>query len=300
MKKAEWIWLSLFLVAIPAALSPSSAWALPCGDNLPPGSDTPCACGDTVVTDTLLKASDPVTRVTCGPMNSGPDRIALSVAAGVTLDMSSPSVRIRCGMGVMGIAILGPDVTIDGGSSIIDGCHPGVHIPVGSDAARIDRLVVRKSMGTSFLVEGDQTTLVRNLCDDTQGGAGIAVLGDGNVLDANYCQGSKGNGILVLGNDNTLTRNLCRNNEQHGIHVTMGTGNVLEGNLCQGNVMDGIVVATGGNTLNRNQARANGGSGVVSPPHVVNKTDLRNYGNGNRGQFQCQINGKSSKNGKYC
>jgi hypothetical protein len=51
-----------------------------------------------------------------------PNRVALSVAMRVRLDMSSPSLHIRCDGGVTGIEILGPDVTIAGSSSIIEGC----------------------------------------------------------------------------------------------------------------------------------------------------------------------------------
>lgn len=56
-------WLALpfsLLVFLLAAGAPGVAGAAECGDSAGPGgTDVPCSCGDRVITDTTLDATDP-------------------------------------------------------------------------------------------------------------------------------------------------------------------------------------------------------------------------------------------------
>jgi len=219
MKRAHWISMLLLVVAMLITFSAGSAWAgvpcllgLCCGDTTgPPGGlDVPCDCGDTVTTNTVLKASDPVTRKVCGPP------AALFVAGGVTLDMTSPSVHIRCAgkEDTVGIELIGDDVTIDGGSSIIDGCDVGVF--GFTSRSTIQLVFVRNGGDDGIELIGDDNVLVRNLCHNN-GSEGIHVFGDRNRLDRNYCRANGGHGIEVEGANNHLTHNLGYNNGEHGI-----------------------------------------------------------------------------------
>ena len=93
-----------------------------CGDTAHFGLDVPCACGDTVVTDTILDSSDPVLQGGCFP-------VGLLVAGGVTLDahaLNPPGPGLCDGSRgfATGIQILGSDVTIFRG--IIRGCGTGI------------------------------------------------------------------------------------------------------------------------------------------------------------------------------
>ncbi len=204
MKVAKRIGLLLFAVALLSTLSTISAWAKDCGDadagiGFP---DTPCACGDTVITDTVLNSFDPVVSEVCRGDHG------LSIASGVRLDMSSS--KIRCG-GVSeltrGISIDGDAVTIVGG--IIEFCRFGIVIDNTSNNT-ISRVFVRNNFLGIFVDDNSRPF-------------------NNNSLERNLCHNNVTQGIFVFGNDNTLTRNYCRGNGADGIRVN-GSANHLNHN----------------------------------------------------------------------
>jgi hypothetical protein len=215
MKKAHWIWLLLIGVAMLTTFSASSTWAKDCGDNTPPGTDTPCDCGDTVASDTVLDSSDPVLKGGCFP-------VGLLVAGGVKLDahLLNPPDPGLCDSSLgftTGIEILGNNVKILRG--IIRGCGTGILGFLSGNT--IERVTASGGM-TGFFIFGNNHTLSNNLCHDNVF-QGIVVIGNGNLLQRNYCarngQGEEGDGITVRGISNTLNTNRAHNNGRHGIFV---------------------------------------------------------------------------------
>lgn len=220
MRKADGIWLPLLGVAILATFSASNAWAKDCGDKTgqPGNFDVPCDCGDTVTTDTILKASDPVVTKVCFPTG-------LFVAGGVTLDASSAVIRCHTPPDFVttGFWIIGNDATIDGG--IIQGCGNGIFGV--TDGSTIERVTARGGSSAGINIHGDGNTLLHNLCDNNAFD-GIFVEGAHNTLERNYCKGNGSNGIFVLGGPlNNLKHNQGRNNSGHGVLV-LGDGNTTD------------------------------------------------------------------------
>jgi hypothetical protein len=214
MKQAKRIWLLLFGVVALTALLARGAWGDhrpgTCGDTAHLGLDVPCACGDTVVTDTILDAADPVLEGGCFP-------VGLRVTGGVTLDahaLNPPDPGLcdsRRGF-TTGIQILGSEVTIFRG--IIRGCGTGIF---GALAGSTIERVTAEGGSTGFFLFGNDHTFRNNLCHDNAV-QGLVVIGNGNVLERNYCaRNGQGDGITVLGTSNTLNTNLAHQNRRHGI-----------------------------------------------------------------------------------
>src|SRR5262245_26967902 len=126
MKNADWTGLLRVGGAILLTLVATTVvGAANCGDTTGAGgSDVPCQCGDTVTTNTILNATDPV--ASTGATDLCPFPAALFVAGDVTLDMNSRT--IRCG-GIddvtIGIWVMGDGATITNGT--IQDCNLGIY-----------------------------------------------------------------------------------------------------------------------------------------------------------------------------
>ena len=214
MKKIIRTWRLLFGVALLTTMPATGVWADhrpgTCGDTAHLGLDVPCACGDTVVTDTILDSSDPVLEGGCFP-------VGLVIAGGVTLDAHAlnppgPGLCDSSRGFTTGIEILGNDVTISHG--IIRGC--GTAIFGFLSGTTIERVTARDGE-TGFFMFGNNHTFRNNLCQDNSA-QGLVIIGNGNVLERNYCvRNGQGDGITVIGSSNTLKTNRAERNGRHGI-----------------------------------------------------------------------------------
>ena len=199
----------LLLVAVPMLMifATVSAWAADCGDTTGPGgTDVPCSCGDTVTTDTVLKASDPV-------VNNGCDSIGLNVAGGVQLD--GHLLKIECvGPLSIGLFLVGDSIEIS--RSRIRGCTDGIF--GNTSGSLIENVDAGHGVGTAFQIAGSNNTLRHNLCHDS-GGVGIVILGGNNTLERNYCHHNGDSGIFVFGSNNQLNTNVATHNGFRGIEA---------------------------------------------------------------------------------
>jgi hypothetical protein len=251
----------LVLALICLVLGPLPALAAECGGIIP------CDCGDTVVESRVLGGADPVTSTRNSDVCDTPE--ALTVQAGVTLDLGGRTIRCA-GLDAFqaGIIVGGPAAVTNG---TIANCDVGVFGET-SDVQVSDLRLLDGNAG--LLIVGNGWTVTRVGASNNVE-FNLAVVGNGHVLTNNRCEGSlTGFGIVILGNDSRL-----------------------EGNFCQRNAVDGILVLGSGHHLASNQGRTNGEFGIFAGDG--NTTDRRNYANGN-GLGNCEINGVSLANGKYC
>jgi parallel beta-helix repeat protein len=215
----------LLATAVLVTFSTSSAWAEDCGDGV-----GPCKCGDIVIADTTLTASDPVVNGVCSP-------VGLFVAAGVRLD--AHLLNMECGPPppppgsiTIGIWVIGDSVEIVRG--IIRGCGLGVF--GRTSHSLIQRVTAHESVvplpivfasGIGIFFIGADNTLLHNLCHNNPE-AGIVVIGDRNTLERNYCAKNGQDGIGVNGSFNQLNHNIGARNGGHGVFV-IGGDNLTDG-----------------------------------------------------------------------
>ena len=287
MKPTPWISVFLFSVVVFATFSAGGAWAAKdCGDDTPAGSDTPCDCGDTVTSDTVLDASDPVVNAVCSTT------FGLLIAGGVKLDAGSLNMRCATPEATIGLFITGPSASIRHG--IISGC--GFAVEAVTNNSTIERVTGRGGRGGFFIV-GDNNTVTKNLCFDHTvfgefEGVGISVDGDGNQITGNYCRNNRtGAAIALFGDHNTVSGNMCHGSDS-GINFK-GNFNKVAENHCRGNSGEGIVGQGSFNAIFSNRGVNNGVHGVfVNGGNNV--TDGKNYATGNRLAPQCSIDGNST------
>jgi hypothetical protein len=269
------------------------AWAADCGDDTPPATDTPCACGDRVTSDTTLDATDPVVDPLFPCLGDG-----LIVASGVNLDLggetitgsdSASGLRLQGSGGsvahgrIRGFAFgINSDGTISGWKIVPPGflgirvTGNGKGIDINANLTQIRDIAASLNEKDGVVVHGD-SNLVSRLSCSRNGDEGIVVIGDNNTVEHNVCDKNGGKGIVVVGDDNTLVRNY-------------GTGNAGTGVLGVGD----------GNDFQTNRATNNGGDGVIGKGTGLNSNG-RNYGTGNRGGTNCHIDGfPTTGGGRYC
>lgn len=172
----------------------STAGTKDCGDTAgPDGDDVPCACGDRVVANTTLTASDPVTGVQCTGRG-------LSVASGVTLNLGGFTLN---GSGVeSGIEALGDAMVANGQ---VNGFGTGIHVATG--VVQLTNIKATGALGAGLVAgaAGGATAPVVSLSGadasvSDSGGTGIHVHpGAQLALDGVSVMGNAGVGIEVHG-----------------------------------------------------------------------------------------------------
>ncbi len=262
-----------------------------CGDTAGPlKTRVPCACGDTVVTSTRLRSSDPVVTVAC----TETDEALIIGANNITIDCRGLSIR--------------------GGSEDFFALHG-----VFSDR---NSVTIRNCTVQFFIdgieVLGDRNRILANVALDTFGG--IVVAGDDNRVEGNRSERALLEGLLVLeglrnvvtknrathcfdgivfsGERGWITYNVTNNNERTGIDVVDGSTNLLLGNTANANgdgegpqSGDGFVVEVPGNTLIGNYANNNEAKGFCVVPGNIGALNLV-HGNDESPQtdFACELN----------
>lgn len=247
-------------------------WAANCGDTAGPGGTrVACACGDTVVTDTVLKSTDPV--VSTGPGD---------VCAGGGLSFGAPDLTLDC----KGLMLRGPG--IGAGIGISEASQPGTTIQgcgvvafnLGIRGGGAETTVVNsKAVGNDYgiFLDGVSQRAERNQGESND--YGMYVSGSASVVTQNRLIGN-GVGIWVRNSGNLVSANITDGNSQFGLLATEGP-NVLEGNRGKDNGSHGIAVfeVWGPNTLRRNVYDTNGGHGICAAPGNIDGGANRGAGN---------------------
>lgn len=263
-----------------AAIAPA-VWAADCGDTAgPSGERVPCACGDSVVTSTTLKATDPVVSTDPGDFCAG---LALSIfTADVKLDCKG--LALRGDFTDDGIYIDAEGVTVQG--CVVTEFYPyGIHVDAGAATLVLNKTFLNGYGGIAFHF-GSGSHAERNQTEGN-GCHGIELDFDttGNTITQNrsYDNGCEGIHIYPGSGGNVVGLNLTDNNELEGIRVE-STGNTLDGNRGKGNGFawdySGILVENTGNTLIRNVYDSNAGYGICVVPGNTDAGGNRGTGNG--------------------
>ena len=215
-------------------LSAGVALASNCGDDVN-GQRVPCACGDTVVSDTRLVKTDPVVTQRC------PDDGLVLRAAGqvesLTLDLAGlPLTGQGSGVGIQ---------VLDGGSrgAILIGGKDGSPGQVAGFRVGISARGSRAILGAENLVVfGNETD-------------GVRLSGRGATLSGVVADDNGSSGVRAHGRDHSLEGVSAAGNGRYDLRVS---GN-------------GHYVGTDGATLERGAARVTGSGNVVAPTAEVSR-----------------------------
>jgi hypothetical protein len=277
--------LSVFLGCAISLAVVGAAWGKNCGDTAGPGgTNVPCDCGDTVITDTTLisPAADPVngdpvvSTVDADFCPAGVDGLILQPlgTARVTLRLGSNIIRgSGTGTGV-GIRIVGvaananvPKVTLKNGG--IKGFQTGLATDPGTTIknSTIIDIASTNNSGEGINVAGDNNELNTIQALDN-GATGIRVAGNTNALLVNTASRNGGDGIDVSGSGNALRSSRLNRNIGNGIKVE-GNNNTMDHATSENNSLDGIVMIGSGDgdpatlELWKNKLTKNGGNGIT-------------------------------------
>ena len=265
------------LAAVAAASSAALALTLPpsadagvCGDDVG-GARVACACGDVVVSDTVLQPTDPVTVERC-PLD-GLFLKAPAGAASITLNLDGHSlvgrgrgsgVRVIHG-GSEGARILGGE---GGRRGQIVGFGDGVRAHGTRPVQEVRDLDVKGNSDAGISVRSNEVR-VRSVRSEKNGGDGFRLRGyDGSYLDV-VAYGSNGVGLGMDG-EGAVVRGKSQENGGHGV-LADGREHDLGALVVERNAGDGVQLRgrghrTGGlrSADNLGQALRTSGSGEVS------------------------------------
>ena len=272
-------------MAIPLAAAPAPA--ADCGDTAGPGgTDVPCGCGDTVMTDTRLGKRDPVVSKR---LDDFCPEIGLEVAAGVDLDLGGRHIRGSLAVDqVCGIAIRGDGVTVRNGKISRFGDRfsfgPfsfGVCQLEGFNGATIVDLEFSEvpfgilvAGGTGHLVSRNRVNL-----DRFATGFGVFIVSTTSATVAqNVVEGARRGTIGVVADENSglvLRENVVRFHGS-GSLVSASNGALIEDNDVSDNKASGISIGGDSSTIRRNRFFRNGslGLGVGGNGNVVTDNEV--------------------------
>jgi hypothetical protein len=251
--------LSFLVLALAFGAQAAPASAALCGDDVD-GARVPCGCGDVVVSDTILSATDPVTvnrcpadglfvRATKGTRSLRLDLDGLSIVGTGT----GTGIRVIDG-GVLGAVIAGSS---DGRRAEIAGFSTGIFAHGRDDLQEVFDVDVKSNDDEGIVVTSAGVRL-RNVRALDNGGDGMRLSGDGSTLAAVEASGNRGVGIRVS-----------------------GSGSTVEGRAV-GNARDGIRVQGRGHRLVDMEVRGNGRDGAVVSGDGHDTSGLRSAGNNRR------------------
>jgi len=238
------------LHAVPAA-------AGACGDDVS-GVRVACACGDTLVSDTILSATDPVVSQPCpgdGLLLEAPQG-----SDGLVLDLGGLSL-VGTGDGT-GLRVVSGGV---GGAVIIGGD--------GDTRATVARFRTGvAAFGRADLREIRNVDLVANVRD------GMRTRSSGMLAKSVTAQRNGRDGLRVYGHDSTLTDVEADENLGSGVRVG-GSGAKIQARS-EGNGGDGAFLSGRGHDLAGSEFSGNGGVGVKASGSGHATSGVRIDGNG--------------------
>ncbi len=255
-RRSRWRWVLVAIVTV--AVGVTDLHAKECGDDVA-GQRIPCACADTVVSDTSLQPGDPVVSGRC----SGDGLLvrAPALAETITLDLAGLAI-VGSGVG-SGIEVAdgGTDgAVIVGGSKDrrgqVVGFRTGIDVRSRRTVRRIEsvELLGQRSDGLNLHSVG---ALVIDVRARRNGGDGIHLVAKGGRLVNVEVLENAGAGIRAFASD-LIAQVRAERNADHGI-VVSGARNDLRGCSANGNSGHGVLltgrlnltdgVSTSGNRL---------------------------------------------------
>ena len=251
------------LLGAAAGFHAGSAHAAACGDDVD-GRRIPCACGDVVVSDTRLQATDPVTTDRCSR-----DGLFLRARAGAR------SLRLD----VAGLSILGTG--IGSGIRVVDGGDLGALI-TGGDAARgqiagfdtgifahgrdavaeVRNLTVQGNVSDGVVIRSSGVK-VTEVTAHRNGRDGLRISGHGSELSGVEATSNNNVGLRLDGSANNVQARLSDNGKD-GARIG-GRGHDLTRVKSSGNRGRGIVLSGDGHKVDRSRTKSNEGGDIVGP-----------------------------------
>lgn len=246
-------------------LVPRITIAAVCGDDVA-GQRIPCRCGDTVVGNVRLVASDPVVSTRC-TLDGLVVRAGAEVES-ITIDLAGNRIRgSDAGVGLRVIAGGTDGARVIGGNAdqrgMVTGFGIGLWATRGQAIARVEHLelIGNRDEGARVAIAG---TIFEDVIATANGRDGFKVDGMGGRF-ADVRASDNGENGLRLCSDNTAVHVVASRNGRSGIIVD-GSNNDLEAAEAVENGRDGIVVRGEGGTWEvarsednvRDNLRANG------------------------------------------
>jgi len=256
--------LTVALVAIlQLHASPSAAGI--CGDDVE-GARVACACGDIVVSDTTLRAGDPVASGRC-PLDGLVVRAA-PAAESITLDLGGLAlVGEGFGHGILverggsdGAVIVGG---APGRKADIVGFATGVTVPNPVALRRLERVHVKGSRFDGLRIRQQGAHLI-DVESSNNGRDGMRVMGSGGRLIGVRTDGNGGAGVRSVGRG-TVIEAESTNNRRTGILVHGSRGDAAR-SVATGNGGAGIVFSGGRHASDGASAGANARGQVLAGP----------------------------------
>ncbi|MBI5506719.1 MAG: hypothetical protein HY899_18170 [Deltaproteobacteria bacterium] len=231
--------LLLFFIATFHLLIARPGIAAYCGDDVE-GRRVACACGDTVIADTTLRADDPVVTTRC--LLDGLILRASPFADSIRVDLAGFTITgAPYGVGILVAAGGASGAVISGGTdakATILGFGTGVMSVRTGALARLENIALRGARRDGVRVVGRGVFLVDVEASDNSGD-GIRLSGAGGRLIRTVASGNGGNGITIIAD-----------------------GTAVEA-VTAGNAKDGAVIRGSDNDLGGLRARENGGTGLL-------------------------------------
>jgi hypothetical protein len=250
--------LTLHVAACALLLAAASeAVAGACGDSVD-GARVPCSCGDNVVSDTVLWASDPVATETCS--GDGLVVVADHDAQGITLNLGGQSLTGR-GHG--------------SGIRVVRGGSLGAVI-VGGDEG--DARAEIANFGTGIRATGgDVLREIRAIDIHGNEADGLFVRASGVKVEDVRSEGNGRNGLAISGHGNEVSGVTARSNARDGVKVR-GSNSTVEATTT-GNARNGAAVGGRGNRVDKLHAGDNGGAAVMATGNDHEVGELSATGN---------------------
>ncbi|MFN2428020.1 MAG: hypothetical protein ABR587_16410 [Candidatus Binatia bacterium] len=217
--------------------------AAACGDDVD-GVRVACACGDLVVSDTILQATDPVVSEPCTA-----DGLLLAAPAGsdgITLDLAGLSIVGRgrgAGIRVARGGRLGC-VVVGGGEgderAEILAFATGIHAMGSHELRELRAIDVHDNRLDGLRIRSSGVRIV-DVRADANGGNGVFVSGHGNELADVAADGNAGDGVHVRGSDSTVGA-ATSGNRRNGTTI-LGRRQRVKRVVSSANARAGVVVA---------------------------------------------------------
>lgn len=243
--------------------------AAPCGDDVG-GRRVGCRCGDTVVSDTILRSDDAIVNTRC-PLDGLVVRAATD-ASSIRLDLGGLQLRgsgvgtgieVKYG-GTDGAQIIGASV---GSHGVVLGFGVGLSSTWREAIARVSRLELR---------------------GNRHDGARLAIAG--TILDDVVARANRGNGLYVRGTGGRLIAVRSYDNFENGIRL-FTSGAVVDA-LVHDNGRSGIIADGRNNDLSKVRALDNMRDGVVSRNSPRRASVSKSEGNGRKDVVLSGLPGK--------
>ncbi len=253
--------ISLALLLSAALMLPAAAHAGLCGDDVE-GARVACSCGDTVVSDTTLRPSDPVTRERC-PM----DGLFVRAAAGaesIVLDLAGLSISgagIGSGIRVLAGGDAGAVVTggADGGAEV-SGFSTGISGHGRKDVQELSGISARNNTREGIDLSASGLRL-RDVTAERNGRDGFRLSGHDGVYEGLVARNNTRAGVVMTGSGSVLELDAL-NNGSHGARVS-GRNHTLSAVDARLNGEDGLLITGTGHDLSGVRAVDNAGTDIA-------------------------------------